>query len=81
MKRDIVPKYQWGVFNEFPLFFWKPCCNCKKEFRREKGYSFLHFGGGDESKMYICASCCPTIEEAHDFAINKKWLNVPDTNN
>jgi hypothetical protein len=76
MKRDVAPKYEYGVNIEFPIFHWKTCCSCKKEFRREKGYSFVAgpFCGGIGRRRYVCTTCCPTIDDVHAYAISGKWM-------
>ncbi len=75
MKRTIKKKYQYGICTEFTLFMWLKCSCCGKEFRREKGFSFV---GGPFQNMigkvyYVCGVCVPTKEKAHEYALSGEW--------
>lgn len=63
------------MFSSYPLFFWKPCCNCNKEFRRERGFRALvgpyHNGAGQWK--YVCATCAPTKNVADEIFVKSPW--------
>lgn len=44
----------------WPLFFWVLCTRCSKDFRREWGWA----ADGIQRSDHVCASCCPTREDA-----------------
>ena len=45
----------------WPIFFWKICCKCGMEFRREKGWTAC---GYNDMQHWVCNSCAPTKKEA-----------------
>lgn len=60
-----------------PLLFWKPCCACGQEFRREGGWYFTRPGANHHVfDMFICATCGPTEEAARE--IRRKTLVPPE---
>lgn len=67
MKRDVTT---YPLVKKINPWFWKPCEFCKKEFRREKGYSVTE-------KMYCqpeyyCCNACSKDEENVKKMINKR---------
>ena len=73
MRRAYVPRYTKGVYRHYSMFKWYRCCSCGKEFRREKGYRFLGdpVHGGMGVWYYLCNSCAPTKQRAHEVALNQ----------
>lgn len=76
MKRNHIKKYEYGVHGHYGLIFWKKCCACKKDFRREKGWCFMAgpYHGGSGRVYYLCASCAPSKEAANVIAIDGRWI-------
>jgi phage terminase large subunit GpA-like protein len=76
MKRDPIVKYEFGINTTYPWFFWVHCCECGKEFRREKLWTTLTgpFYNGGGTWRYLCKHCVPTIQEAHKYFIDDRWL-------
>ena len=76
MKRNFIKKYKHGIFTTLNLFFWNQCCVCKHEFRRETIWRFLAgpFHGGAGHWYYLCKSCAPTEQDAHDLVINNCYI-------
>lgn len=70
MKKDHVEEYDY-LYTSYPLFSWKQCSKCKKDFRREKIWRAL-IGMGAE--RFLCMTCAPTEKEASKFFINKEFL-------
>jgi hypothetical protein len=72
MKREahFEQKYKYGVYRTWPLFKWRYCEICGKEFRREWGWNYLGgpFFNNIGQDYYLCKQCCPTWEEAHRAA-------------
>ena len=68
MKRKHVKKYPY-LYRFFPLFFWRKCDDCKKDFIREWGYRAIvgPFCGGRGRSVYLCKSCRSSIQEAHRY--------------
>jgi hypothetical protein len=55
-----------------PWFTWLFCEMCRDEFKREKGWSYSEYIGGEHRTPlmhYVCASCCPTKDDAY------AWFN------
>jgi hypothetical protein len=75
MKRDHEVKYEYGVFSHCGLT-WQQCCKCKKDFRWEKGFSFLAgpFHGGIGKWYYLCSNCAPNLKTANYLAVNKCYI-------
>lgn len=63
MKREHKPKYA-SLMSVFPLFHWRLCSKCGKEFRREWGWSAILIGD-----VYLCRGCMPTREDAIRFLL------------
>lgn len=71
MKR--VPVSPWSKFVSriWPVFSWRFCKVCQKEFRREWGWLLYKPMGSEPYPLMVreictaCRSCCPTID---DFA-------------
>ena len=72
MKRESKAdtRYRHGVYRTWPLFFWRECNWCGKEFRREWGWHFLAgpWLNGVGRRYPLCRTCAPTIEDAHRYA-------------
>jgi len=72
MKRKAVFKYRYrhGVYRTWPIFIWRECDSCGKEFRREWGWHFLTgpWVNGVGHRHYLCRTCAATVEEAHNYA-------------
>lgn len=59
-----------------PWFFWETCVECRKEFRREKGWRVFGgpFYGGQGTFRYLCSTCAPTEEKAIEIFTKKPTL-------
>lgn len=67
-------KYKY-VFEIFPLLFWKECCCCGLEFRREYGWMCLSsafYDGMDD--VYLCNKCATTEDEAYNYCVENKLI-------
>lgn len=78
MRRTSTPskKYEHSIYREWPVFFWKTCCKCKQEFRRERGWRFLsgpYYNGGGHWR-YLCSTCAPTREAANHLALDGVYI-------
>lgn len=76
MKRKTEIRHVFGVFWTYPFFFWKECCNCHKEFRRENGYSTWS-GYNRLTRLYLCNECAKSKEEAHKIFAKRSWIKRP----
>jgi hypothetical protein len=75
MKREKKEVYS-QLWSHFPLFFWKQCVACNREFRREWGWRF-HSGpyhGGAATTRYICSGCASDEQEATGIIQEKPWI-------
>ena len=77
MERKAKVRYEYGVYTEYPLFFWVQCCNCQKEFRRERLWRALTgpFCNGAGVIRYLCKSCVSTKDEAHKYFAGDKYIH------
>ncbi len=59
------------TYSLWPLWEWNFCVKCKKEFRREKGYSvFTQIGGNVlRGERIVCGSCAGSPAEAADICL------------
>jgi hypothetical protein len=75
-KREHKQKYDGGVVSHYSYISWYKCEKCKKDFRREKGYSVCigPYHGGFGRWVYLCGTCCPTEERAHLYGINMEYM-------
>ena len=48
----------------YPLLFWKDCCACGFQFRRERGWQKIDIGTSFKPFRYLCASCAPDEKTA-----------------
>lgn len=68
--REKKKDYELEVFSTYPLFFWKGCEKCRKEFRREslwfieRDLPTRSFRRPLIQKYFYCTSCCPTKQDA-----------------
>ena len=71
MQREHQTVFKNGVKIHFSLFKWEQCCNCKKDFRREKGFKFVvgPVYGGIGKRHFICSKCALTRKKAHEVAL------------
>ena len=69
-KAKVNYRYRHGVYRTWPLFYWRECDCCGKEFRREWGWHFLAgpWLNGIGHRYYLCRTCAATLEEAHTYA-------------
>ena len=74
--KEYVKQYEHGIFKYFSLFTWQRCCECKKEFRRERGFRFLigPFTQSGGYWTYLCSLCCGSKEAANKYAVDGKYL-------
>jgi hypothetical protein len=74
MKRKHVEKFE--RLYKSRQFFWKKCEKCKQAFRREDGFRALTgpFLMGYGVWRYLCESCAPSVDVAHDYFLNKEWI-------
>lgn len=52
------------------LFKWEYCGRCRKDFRRETGWSINKFytaANGWQPHFTVCKACCPTIEDVDQY--------------
>jgi len=81
MKREaqFERKYKHGVYRTWPLFKWRYCEICGKEFRREWGWNYM--GGPFFNNMgqyyYLCKQCCPTWKDANRAAMSGAHRGTP----
>ncbi len=62
MKRDLIKRY-YHLSKIYPIFFWKECSSCNKEFRREWGWKVKV----EMNKIYLCKTCAETENEVYNF--------------
>lgn len=74
MKRKHKEKYH-SLYRCNPWFFWKKCCQCGDDFRRERGYRAMEgpYYAGVGNWVYLCQSCGPSIDDAHQYFLKEKW--------
>lgn len=77
-KREYKKRYEHGVYSYHSYFKWNKCEKCKKEFRREAGYRLLvgPFCNNRGRWIYLCNTCCPSEEQAHDYGISGGYMPV-----
>lgn len=62
------------LINEYyPLLFWKDCCACGYQFRRERGWQKIATDIAFEPFRYLCASCAPDEKTAAKIFSSKPW--------
>lgn len=75
MKREKEIRYKHDISTHFPLFFWKECCMCGKEFRREKMWETIT--GPFQNRIghirNLCKECAPTDDRAHEIFVSGEW--------
>ena len=71
MQREHKKNYKNGISTHFSLFKWEQCCNCKKDFRREKGFKFVvgPVYRGIGKPYFICSKCAPTFKKATEIVL------------
>lgn len=58
----------------YPLFFWRFCFVCRREFRREAGWKGrLGLYRGKYGWYHICSECAPTEKQADDLFEDKEF--------
>lgn len=75
MKKYHIEKYPY-LYKCFPLFTWKKCCNCNKDFYREWGWRAIAgpYRGGMGRNYYLCKTCAPIKATANKFFLNHKQI-------
>ena len=73
--REAKPSRYNALYRCWPMLFWRRCCGCKKEFRREWGWRAITppYGGTMGTERFLCQRCAPTREKADEFFILLKW--------
>lgn len=86
MKRkpaETHPLSPYRIFTIWQVFYWKQCCVCGMEFRREPGFCVsiqyrhkrqqgIRIDGSTETADYCyCGTCCPTAAEAESFFLTQ----------
>lgn len=77
MKRESTSENYSYLHHCNPYIFWKECCMCNKEFRRENGWKALtaRIINNDYIERYVCESCAPNRKVAEDIFNNRKYLS------
>lgn len=57
----------------YPLFFWKTCCACGYQFRRERGWQKEATDIAFMPLRYICATCAPNESVAAEIFDSRPW--------
>ena len=59
MKREWEPSD--GITKIWPIFFWRLCWECKREFRRTHGWDRIvgPYFGGTGNLYFVCSDCAP----------------------
>lgn len=73
MKREPTPvdprqAHTRDVWPTRPWFFWKKCCKCGIEFRREWGWFVWSF----RTRCYVCGDCAGSPQEAEKAAMTSR---------
>lgn len=76
MEREKKTQYRYAITTRFPLFFWRECCICHKEFRREKMWETVTepFFNRVGTTKHLCKKCAPTKDRAHEIFRNREWI-------
>lgn len=61
------------IFECYPLVFWKDCCACAHQFRRERGWKKIATDIAFEPFRYLCASCGPDEKTALAIFEQRPW--------
>ena len=56
MKRQKLPKPLTLVGTVYPIFFWRPCCECGNFFRWEHGF-YATFDYSPYKQRFMCEEC------------------------
>ncbi|MCD3223965.1 hypothetical protein [Clostridium botulinum] len=73
MKRQIK---NYKLKRIYPFIFWKKCCKCNQEFKKEYGWKFSLRNRYDVCEAYLCNECAITEAVARDIIENKKYMNL-----
>ena len=75
MEREHEEIYE-DVYTYYPIFSWKQCSKCGKDFIRETMWKKVTgpWIGNKGREYFLCKKCAPTIEEANRFFVNKEFL-------
>lgn len=75
MKRQSIEHLR-EIYSDYNFFFWKKCCKCNLEVRRERIWRTLTgpYFGGNGVWRYLCKSCAPNKEAAYDLFEKKPWI-------
>ncbi len=70
MASRVANNYPAVVYKTYPLFFWKLCDKCRKEFRREWGWHYVSgpYFNGRGHRRYLCHSCADIRGVAAEYA-------------
>lgn len=77
MKRQIK---NYKIKRIYPFIFWKKCCKCGQEFKREYGWKISLRNRCDIEASYLCNECAKTESEVEDMLENNvfaKQIIVP----
>jgi hypothetical protein len=58
--------YKVSLKKIWPIFSWKWCFICNKEFRRELGWEHITHAFPLHVPRYVCRKCCSTEDEVLD---------------
>lgn len=64
---------KYNVVTYFPLFNWRKCYFCEKEFRRESGFQFYAAQG---YFLYACGHCCVSVSHCNDRIVHKRDTGI-----
>jgi len=75
MKRQHKEHYE-HLDRHFSSIFWRYCCMCDKDFRREWGWRALTgpWGNGAGVVRFLCGTCAPTRADADKIFLKRLWL-------
>ena len=75
MKREHKKTYPY-LYRHFPLLMWTTCCECERDFVREKGWMAITgpYHGVHGRRRYLCKTCAPSRAIAADYFLNHRWL-------
>jgi|GEM_PF-2287082 len=74
-KRDPVPQCKYPLYRCYPWFFWRQCCECGREFRREHGWRAITgpiFRGVGRPR-HLCNECAPDHAAAVAYFNEDRW--------
>ena len=66
----------------WPIFFWKYCEKCCKDFRREWGWHTITgpYHGNKGVDRYVCFKCAPDVEVAKEILEGDNLGDPPNFN-